>query len=326
MLASIASPPHCLPLTSILFWHPEHARYREALARRLPHASLAIATDEPAFARCLPEADVLFGFQFPAAALAPSPRLRWIHVTSAGAEFLMPLRDRLAGVAVTNTRGIHGAPIAEYVMAAMTLLHSDFPGFFRAQQARHWERRGVGTLQGRTLVVVGLGAIGSEIAARASAFGMRVVGVSQSGSPVTGCERVVVVAQMEGALADADFVAVAIPLTEATRGLLGARAFAALKPGARLVNVARGGVVDEDALLAALRSGTLAGACLDVFAQEPLPPGHPFWSLRNVIVTPHIAGYREDYVERALDVFVDNLARFEAGTPLRNAFDLARGY
>jgi len=313
-------------MTSILFWHPEHARYREALARRLPHANLVVATDEQAFARRLPEADVLFGFQFPAAALVPTPRLRWIHVTSAGAEFLMPLRDRLAGVAVTNTRGIHGAPIAEYVMAAMTMLHSDFPGFFRAQQAQRWARRPVGTLQGQTLVVVGLGAIGSEIAARASAFGMRVVGVSHGGAPVSGCERVYPAAQLERALADADFVAVVTPLTDATRGLVGARAFAALKPGARLVNVARGGVVDEDALLAALRNGTLVGACLDVFAEEPLPPGHPFWSLPSVIVTPHIAGYREDYVERALDVFAENLARFEAGMPLRNAFDLARGY
>ncbi len=313
-------------MTSILFWHPEHARYREPLARRLPHANLAIADDEQAFARRLPAADVLFGFQFPAAALAAVPRLRWIHVTSAGAEFLMPLRDRLAGIAVTNTRGIHGAPIAEYVMAGMTMLQSDFPGFFRAQQARHWERRGVATLQGKTLVVVGLGAIGSEIAVRATAFGMRVVGVSRGGAPVDGCAQVHPVAQMERALADADFVAVVIPLTDATRGLVGPRAFAAMKPGARLVNVARGGVVDEDALLAALASGTLAGACLDVFAQEPLPPGHPFWSMPNVIVTPHIAGYREDYVERALDVFVDNLARFEAGTPAHNVFDIARGY
>jgi D-2-hydroxyacid dehydrogenase (NADP+) len=211
-------------------------------------------------------------------------------------------------------------------MAAMTMLHSDFARYLVAQQAQRWERHPVGTLQGKTLAIVGLGAIGGEIAQRARAFGMRVLGVSRGGTPAAGCERVYATRDLHLALALADFVTVVVPLTEETRGLVDARAFAAMMPGARLVNVARGGVVDEDALLAGLRSGQVAGACLDVFAQEPLPAAHPLWSAPNVIVTPHIAGYREDYVERALDVFADNLARFEAGTPLANVVHLDRGY
>ena len=236
------------------------------------------------------------------------------------------MRGRLSGVTVTNSRGIHGAPIAEYTLAAMVMLHADFPGFLRAQAGRQWQRRPVPTLSGRTLGILGLGAIGGDIALRAAAFGMRVIGVSRSGRTVAGCAAAHTPDALHDVLAQCDFVAVTLPLTAGTRGLLDDRAFAAAKRGAFLVNTSRGGVVDEQAMIRALASGHLAGACVDVFETEPLPEASPLWSMPNVILTPHIAGMRDDYVERVLDIFEENLAAFEAGRAMRNVFDLERGY
>jgi phosphoglycerate dehydrogenase-like enzyme len=313
-------------MTSILIWHHEGDTYAEALARRKPAADIRVAHDETEFARALPGADVLLGFRFPVAPLSQPTSLRWIQVTSAGAEFLAPMRDHLQDVVVTNGRGIHGAPIAEYVMAAMVMLHSDFPSFIRAQIVKRWQRRPVATLQGRTLGILGLGAIGTEIAVRATAFGMRVRGISRSGNPVPGCAVARTPDRLADVLAECDFVAVTLPLTDETRGMMNDAAFTAMKSGAYLVNVSRGGIVDEAAMIRALGSRRLAGACVDVFETEPLPADNPLWSMRNVIVTPHIAGMRQDYVERVVDLFVDNLAAYETGALMTNVVDLTRGY
>ena len=313
-------------MTSILVWHHEGPVYAGALRRRRPTADVVLARDEAELARLLPDADVLLGFNFPPAAFAHASRLRWIQVTSAGAEFLLPMRHRLDGIAVTNGRGLHGVPIAEYVMAAMVMLQSDITGFVRAQWEKKWARRPVGTLQGRTLGILGLGAIGTDVAVRAAAFGMRVRGVSRSGGVVPGCAIVRTPDRLREVLAECDFVAVTLPLTGETRAMVNDDAFGAMKRGAYLVNVSRGGVVDERAMIRALTSRRLAGACVDVFETEPLPADSPLWSMRNVILTPHIAGMREDYVERLLDLFLANLDAFDNGTPMTNVVDLARGY
>ena len=313
-------------MTSILVSHHEGPAYAEALQRRRPAADIILARDEAELTRLLPGADILLGFNFPLAAFAQPTQLRWIQVTSAGTEFLSPIRSHLAGIAITNARGIHGAPIAEYVMAAMVMLQSDFPGFARAQSEKQWTRRPVGTLQGRTLGILGLGAIGTDVAVRATAFGMRVRGVSRSGRAVPGCTMARTADRLGEVLPECDFVAVTLPLTDETRGIMDDTAFAAMKRGAYLVNVSRGGVVDERAMIRALSSRRLAGACIDVFETEPLPVDSPLWSMRNVIVTPHVAGMREDYVERLLDLFLGNLDAFEKGAPMINVVDLARGY
>jgi len=313
-------------MTSILIWHHEGDAYAQALARRMPAADIRVARDETEFARALPDAEVLLGFRFPIEPFGQPTSLRWIQVTSAGAEFLAPLRDRLHGVVVTNGRGIHGAPIAEYVMAAMVMLQSDFPSFVRAQIVKRWQRRPVGTLHGRTLGILGLGAIGTEIAVRASAFGMRVRGVSRSGDPVPGCAVAKTADKLFAVLAECDFLAVTLPLTDETRGIVGEAAFASMKTGAYLVNVSRGGVVDEAAMMRALASRRLGGACVDVFETEPLPADNPLWSMRNVIVTPHIAGMRQDYVERLVDLFVENVGAYESRAAMTNVVDLGRGY
>ncbi|MCL6640825.1 MAG: D-2-hydroxyacid dehydrogenase [Candidatus Rokubacteria bacterium] len=257
--------------------------------------------------------------------MARARRLRWIQLTSAGAEQLLPARAALRDVVVTNTRGIHADAMADYALGVMVMLRWDFPRLLRAQAGRVWEPRLAVPLAGATVGVVGLGAIGSEIARRARAFGMHVIGIKRTpGGGEPGIE-VVTAGRLREVLPRCDFVVLAVPITPATRHLLGSAELAAMKPGACLVNIARGPVVDEAALVAALRAGRLGGAALDVFEEEPLPARHPLWSLPNVTLTPHVAGEPAHYARRVADVFLDNLGRWRRGEPLRNVVDFERG-
>ena len=312
------------PPTRILVFHPQAARYG-ALLRAHLSAEVEATADESEFRRRLPEADVLVAFRFPVDALREARRLRWVQITSAGTEFLDPTSE-LARCIVTNGRGIHAAPIADYVLTAAVMLQSDFPGLLRAQAERTWRRRPVATLSGRTLGIAGLGAIGQEIARRAKACGMRTVGLRRTAVPTRDVDVVFGPGELHAFLGQCDFVALTVPSTPDTHGLMGAREFAAMKRSAYLINVARGEIVDEPAMIAALRCGTIAGACLDVFATEPLPHESELWSMPNVIVTPHLAGMRDDYEEQLVAIFLDNFARLVRGEPMRNVVDLARGY
>ena len=310
----------------VLVYHPDAPVYVSALEQTDAVVDVRATHDEDAFRRWLPHADVLVAKRFPVDALTAAKRLRWIQVTSAGVEFLAPARESLAHLTVTNARGIHGAPIADYVIAVTIMLQANFLGLMRDQAAMRWRPRPIAPLHGRTLGVIGVGAIGQEIARRASACGMNVVGVRRGGAPVAGIAKVFRPEDLSSFLAICDFVVVAVPATESTRTMIGRRELQSMKPTAFLVNIARGAIVDEAALVTALKDGTIAGACLDVFDVEPLPPDSPLWTMPNVIVTPHIAGMRSDYVERFMDIFLDNLARFSRNAPLRNVVNLHRGY
>jgi phosphoglycerate dehydrogenase-like enzyme len=310
----------------ILIFHPQAERYRELLGERDPEASAVAVTDEAAFRRALPQAEILVAQRFPAEILLEPHCLRWVQVTAAGVEFLAPVAGRTGDLLVTNARGVHRAIIADYAFAAMLALQWDLPGLQRDQAARRWKPRRTRALDGRTVGIVGLGAIGQEIARRAVAFGMEVLAVRRSSVADVNVEMVFPPDALHECLARSDFVVLAVPATGETGLLMDRAAIAAMKPGAFLVNVARGSVVDEPALAEALAEGRLAGACLDVFAEEPLPPESPLWTFSNVIVTPHMAGAAADYEERFTDIFVDNLGRYARGEPLRNLVDLARGY
>jgi phosphoglycerate dehydrogenase-like enzyme len=241
----------------------------------------------------------------------------------AGVErFLVPELPRR--VALTRVAGIFGPWMAEYVLG-WCLWFTQRTELFRAQQReRRWSPADPLRLFGGTLCVVGLGDIGRTIARAARAFGMCVVGVSQSGKKVAEAERVYRVRDLKEALTAADFVVLTVPLTETTRGLIGSAELAALKPSAWLVNVARGAIVDEAALLEALRANRLGGAVLDVFAEEPLPAGHPLWELDNVVITPHISG--PSTPGEIAPIFNENLRRYLAKRPLRFVVDRKRGY
>ena len=234
--------------------------------------------------------------------------VRWIHALSAGVENLIFPELRDSDVVLTNGRGIFASALAEWALAAILHFAKDIP---RLMRQRRWEPFTVERIEGQTAGIVGYGSIGRAVAERCAAMGMRIVAFSRhEGS-------------LEDVLRESDYVIVCAPLTEETRGLVDARR---MKPGAVLINIGRGAVVDEESLIEALRSRHLKGAALDVFAHEPLPPEHPLWSLDNVLISPHCADHTRDSHQRAMQCFLDNLARYERGEALVNVVDKRAGY
>ncbi len=249
-----------------------------------------------------------------------APNLRWIHVFSAGVDHPVFAMFVDRGVRLTTSSGSSAVPIAHTVVMQLLALCRQVPSFAR-QQARHeWVRSDVTDLEGRTVGIVGLGAIGAEVARLVPHFGMRAIGLRRTPQGDEPCETWPT-ARLPELLALCDDLVLTAPLTPETRGMIGAPQLAAMRPGAHVVNVGRGELIDEAALADALRSGQVGGAALDVFAEEPLAAESPLWDLPNVIVTPHSAGTTVLSRERAAQMFTDNLARYVRGEPLRNEVD-----
>ena len=282
----------------------------------------------------LPDTDIFVGWSLRPQQLAAAPRLKWLHSTAAGVAQLMYPELRASGIAVSNASGVHTIPIAEHVLGLLLALARRFPSAFRHQAARHWGQQDIWDepirpreLRGASLLVVGLGAIGSEVARLARALGMCVIAVTRSGRPSPElAERVVPSSALDSLLPEADFVVLAAPETSETYHLMNAVRLAKMKPAAYLVNVARGSLVDEAALAAALRDGRIAGAALDVAGEEPLPESSPLWTLQNCLLTPHLSGASDSLWERQAELLLDNLDRWFSGRELRNRVDLTRGY
>lgn len=257
----------------------------------------------------------------------PAPRLCVIFCMSAGLDGLEPYDWLPAGVALLNNRGTHAARAGEYGIMALLMLAADMPGFAAAQREERWAPRLGSVLAGRTVVVVGLGTLGGAVAGQAARFGMQVVGVRTRAEPHPDCARVVSVSDMDSVLPGAEFVVMATPLTDATRNLLDRRRIGLLPPGAGVVNIGRGALLDQDALCDALDAGRLGGAILDVFVPEPVPPAHRLWRTGNLVMTPHVsADDPQTYNPNSLDIFFRNLRALRDGEPLPNRFDTARGY
>ena len=252
-----------------------------------------------------------------AIAALKASRLRWVHSFSAGVDnpFFQTLLAR--GVRLTTSAGAHATPIAHSVLLYLLALSRDLPGWLADQRAHRWSPREFADLQGRHLGIVGLGAIGREVARLAEAFGLRVSALRREPRGDEPCETRPL-SQLADWLPELDVLVLSLALTPETRGLIDAAALARLKPGSLLVNVARGEIVDEAVLVEALRSGQLGGAALDVFEQEPLPASSPLWDMPRVIVTPHSSGATPGNLERSVRIFLDNLERYEAGHALRN--------
>ena len=265
--------------------------------------------------------------------LEKATNLRWVQVQSAGVDRYISIKPLMENddLVLTNFRGIHGPAIADHSMAMLLSLTRNLDFYAANQRESNWntDRTPVDSiaLEGKTMMVVGLGGIGSEIAQRAHGFGMRVIGTRRSDTPSADyIERVGKPKDLLEMLPDADVVALAVPLVPETENLLDAKAFATMKEGAFLINIARGRVVDTDAMLAALKSGRLAGACLDVTEPEPLPSDHPLWQQPRVIITPHMAGRSAVTNQRRSALTLENLRRFGAGEPLLNVVDKKVGY
>jgi D-2-hydroxyacid dehydrogenase (NADP+) len=275
----------------------------------------------------LSRAEVIYGFAPPAQMIVRAPLLKWVHAPSAGIERFLISSIIESRILLTNSSGIHGVQVSETVFMMLLMLSKKAPLFFRQQQEKTWQRVVPEVLEAKTIGILGLGVIGREVARRGKAFGMRVIALEAKETGQTdNVDAIFSPQQIKEVLAQSDYLVVTLPLTLETNKLLGEAELRAMKKTAYLVNVARGGIIDEVALVRALSENWIAGAGLDVFAAEPLPPESRLWNLPNVIITPHVAGDREDYNELAVNLFCENLSRYLDGQELINLVDKKKGY
>ncbi|MDW7746930.1 D-2-hydroxyacid dehydrogenase [Halomonas sp.] len=259
-------------------------------------------------------------------ALARLAGYRWMHFLSAGVEKIWAMDFDKARPLMTKSSGVHGAPMSEYAIGAMLYFTKQF-GYFHDQARRgEWQRAWLDELTGKQLTVLGLGHIGQCLVRRAKAFDMEVAGTLRHLRPVAQVDRVVPLAEIGSELARTDFLVCCLPLTEETRGLVDEALLGRLKSGAVLVDISRGGVVQGAAVLKSLDVGILKGAALDVFEQQPLPPASPLWRREDVLITPHVSGTTPHYLEKALDVFLDNYNALKLGEPMVTLVDQEAGY
>jgi phosphoglycerate dehydrogenase-like enzyme len=310
-------------------------QFVDQLRRDFPHHTFLDAWDRDTLRRLLPDADVAFT-PFVDRDLFPSlTRLRWVQSPAVGVGGLMFPELLASGVVLTSARGIRARAMAEHILGAAIALARKLPAAIRAQAAHRWaqdELEGpsidVRTLHGQRMGIVGLGAIGRELVGIAGPFGFRITAIRRRAAepPPLGVDAVWPPERLHDLLAVSDVVVLAAPHTPETKRLIGRRELDRIKPGAFLINVARGKLIDDDAVVEALRDGRLGGAALDVFTEEPLPSSSPYWDLPNVIVTPHTSGAVRDYWTPLVALFSDNLRRFDRGEPLLNVVDKVAGY
>lgn len=290
--------------------------------------------DDAAFWALVERADVLYGVPGDtgaglAEAVRRAPRLRWIQGTAAGAGEQLraaQLGDTVERVIVTSAAGAHGGMLAEFTFFGVLALRKDAARLARLRAERRWDHFANGELAGETIAIVGMGSIGRAIAQRARAFEMHVIGVTRTGEAVEGADQTLPTSALREAAARADVLVVTLPGTDQTRHLVDRAVIAALRPGAIVANVGRGAVIDQAALVEALERKAIAGAVLDVFDPEPLPPDNPLWTMENVVFSPHTAALSVRENARIVDIFIDNLGRLRRGEPLRNVVNVREFY
>jgi phosphoglycerate dehydrogenase-like enzyme len=269
--------------------------------------------------------------RFPRDLFSRAHNLQWFQQWGAGADWLMRYPEvKELGFVLTNASGVHTIPISEHILALLFAFARGLHTAVRDQVQRRWQKApqdAIFELAGKTMALIGIGAIGERTAEMASALGMRVLGVRRNPElNAPGVETMFGPDRLSEVLPQADFVVLTVPLTPETEQLIGEQELRAMKESAYIFNIGRGGTIDQDALVHSLREGWIAGAGLDVFEREPLPQDSPLWQMDNVIITSHYAGRTPHYEERAMAIFLDNLQRYEAGLPLRNVVDKKLGY
>jgi len=306
----------------------------EQIRKRFPAVTVDVVTDSDQLLIALPKSDILYlQKEIPpnvsekmGSVIAASKRLRWIHWGYTGIDRLRPFESLWKELLITTSKGIMAETIADYVILVIHLLHREFLRVMKNQINKVWERWPFDGPRAKTVGIIGLGSIGKEVARRAKFFEMKVIGLVRRPISLDNVDSIFLQAGFKEFLGRSDIVVLSVPLTSETKGLIGEEALSWMKPKSYLINVARGKIVDEEALVKAIKSGHLAGAALDAFAQEPLRPESELWSLDNVIITPHLSGFVRDYPERVVDLFCENLGRFMEGRDLINVFEIRKGY
>src|SRR5260221_4047495 len=324
---------------TICVWHPftewrPPASLADAIRKRWPAMRVVHLPDYERLPQQLPDTDIFIGYSLRANQLLDAKKLKWIHSTAAGVAQLMYLELRDSGIVVTNPSGIFSVPMAEHTMGLLVALARNFPDSVRYQDNSHWGQQDLWDkpqrlteLNGQLLLIVGYGSIGRELARRAQAFDIRVWGVTRSGKgDATYAEEILPSTQLDEVLPQADYLVVAAPETQETAHLMSAARIAKMKRGARLINVGRGSLLDETALLGALESGALSSAALDVTGTEPLPPDSPLWKAPNLFITPHTSAVSDRLWIRQADTLLQLLERWFDGRKLFNQVDFTRGY
>ena len=295
---------------------------------------IAVGDSVEAFERTADDATVIFSWAIAGPLLREVFRLchhvQWVHSRSAGLDGVLCPELIESPVPVTNGSGVFSPPLGEFALGAILYFAKDFRRMVRNQERGAWEQFDITEITGQTVGIVGYGDIGRAVATRCRAMGMRVLGLRRSGAPIYNVDplvdRVYTPSGLLEMLPQCDYVVCAAPLTPETKGMIGRDAFAVMKPETVLVNVGRGPVIDEGAMVEALSTGRIKGAALDVFDREPLPAGHPLYSLPNVLLSPHCADHTPDWLERAMQFFLDQFERFRNGVPLLNVVDKRLGY
>lgn len=309
--------------------------YVDLIRRRaIKRFDLECPMDEESFLRRLPHAEVLFAWGLARRHVDKAGDLRWMHTPLAGVDRVLSPELVKSSIRVTSSRGVNSIAVAEHTLGLVLAMSRGIADAVRAQEEKRWAQQDLygrkpplGELHGRLLGILGLGDIGRELAVRARALGMRVWGVVRTARPAPDCvDRLLVAGREDALLRESDVVVLALPLTRGTRGLIGERQLRRMKHSALLVNIGRGELVQESALVRALREGWIAGAGLDVFAAEPLAPRSPLWGLPQVVMTPHVAGTHPEYMARSADLFLKNLQHYVAGEDLINEVDKQAGY
>ena len=301
------------------------ARYKGMLLERFPQLTINVVGHHNDVGPYIADTDVLLCFSPPMAdhVVAEAPKLKWIQALGTGVDNIVDLPSLGKEVIVTNVRGIHGPPVSEATIAYMLSLARGMPESALAQTRNAWERWPAKLLDGKTVGIYGVGLIAEYLAPICKAFGMTTIGFSGTPRPAPGFDRMVARADLVATAPELDYLVALAPLTPETRHVIGEKVFAAMKPSAYLVNVARGGVVDEKALIAALEGGNIAGAALDVFSEEPLPATSPLWQTKNLTVFPHLGGYSEGYEDRAMPTIEGNMRKFLGGD-LKSMINIVR--
>jgi D-2-hydroxyacid dehydrogenase (NADP+) len=305
--------PNLLILTEVQ--EAMRARYKAMLLERFPELTINVVGHHNDVGPYIADTDILLCFSPPMAdhVVRDAKKLKWIQALGTGVDNIVDLPSLGPEVVVTNIRGIHGAPVSEATIAYMLSLARDLPRAVHAQDKSTWERWPSQLLDRKTVGILGVGLIAEYLAPLCKQFGMTVMGISATPRAAPGFDRMVARGDLMKVAGELDFLVTLAPPMAETRGIIGAKVLAAMKPSAYLINVARGGLVDETALIAALENGTIAGAALDVFSQEPLPSDNPLWKTKNLTIFSHLGGYSVGYEKRAMPTIAGNMAKFLAG-------------